>query len=467
MIDSNGLVHAIWLDAYAGYVYSQWDGTQWSDPKAVNFPFNVDTRQPNPATAPLPTLVADNSGNVHAFWVGKRGALYYSKVLGSNFGNSAAWSQPKILSDSATKISAAADSQGGIHMAYIRSETSDKGVPGIYYRKSLNGGGNWSGNVPLYVSPYFRGLTNDNSNVSVSTTHTDQGEVIYVSWDNPGLKRIFFTRSDDRGVNWTLPNEVDNPSSTLGSDTPFDILLHPDGDQLLAVWKSGEPGGSCIQVYKTSSDRGITWSDRAEMLAEISGCPQSNQFIPGPDGNPILITSIQDQVYLLSWNGKEWSDAQPQAELNGFENPDTLGTIQFRCRKPAMSTENLLYVIGCEQGGGADTWVLSKPITSVENWFPTAVSWEGPTQVITQTVVAQSPVLISDPQGITHALWTQADASSPDAVPAAIYYSRNDSGTWTTPVSILTSPEGKADQISVAQDSKRTINGNLGRRSIR
>ena len=315
-------------------------------------------------------------------------------------------------------------------------------------------GGDWSSNIPLYVSPYFRGLTDDELNVSISTTHTDQGEVIYVSWDNPGLKRIFFTRSDDRGLNWTLPNEVDNPSSTLGTDTPFDILLNPDGDQVLAVWKSGEPGVSCVQVYKTSDDRGITWSDRAHMLQEISGCPQSNQFIPGPDGNPILITSIQDQVYLLSWNGKEWSDAQPQPELNGFENPDTLGTIQFRCRKPAMSAENLLYVIGCEQGGGADTWVLSKPITSVENWFPTAVSWEGPEQIITQTVVAQSPVLISDPQGITHALWTQADESSSDSAPAAIYYSRNNNGTWITPVSILTSPEGKADQVSVAQDSR-------------
>ena len=125
---------------------------------------------------------------------------------------------------------------------------------------------------------------------------------------------------------------------------PFNIRVYPDGEKVLLLWQSGlQSGFDCTQYYQWSTNGGESWSDPRIMLEDFVGCPQANQFLQGPDGLTLLFTIIQEDAYLLAWDGSRWSAPQAQNTLNRFLNPQTYTDVNLRCRQFSTMTEYVPY----------------------------------------------------------------------------------------------------------------------------
>src|SRR5210317_2078138 len=99
VIDSDGIYHVIWQDEFAGIVYVNGDGVNWSIPRAVALP-SAET---------VPLLFADLNGNVHAFWRDENLMLFHSKVSAGDFITFSAWTTPFLIDSSSLSYDVALD----------------------------------------------------------------------------------------------------------------------------------------------------------------------------------------------------------------------------------------------------------------------------------------------------------------------------------------------------------------------
>ena len=465
VIDSNGIMHVIWEDEYSGWVYTQSRGEQWGTPVVINLPFSSsdDPSDDSYGVYP-PLLVSDSNSRIHAFWTDEEDVLSYSSVESSSFNDALSWQAPQQIAQSALDIDIAIDSQGNMHLAYVRALDDGIFPAGIYYRYLTNGGLEWSQAEVLYQSQYFRSLTREDANVGIATADSDGSTHVYVTWDNRPRKRIYLARSNDSGQTWDTPLEIDNPDSTSGLGTPFNIQVNAEGEESLLVWQTGEPDASCTQHYRWSSDGGDNWNETQVMLEDLFGCPQDNYLFKTSDGLTLLMTTVQDQIYLLAWDGMQWSDPQVQRSVSGFEDPDTYAQVVYRCHQPGLTGEDNLLMVGCDEGEGGDIWFTSRPLGTVDDWFPPPPIWSSPITISSSSSEITSPVLVSDLEGSIHAFWIQTDEASSSDDETAIYYARWDGEGWSRPSAVLRSPVGGAEHPAVGIDENGRLlvvwNGN-------
>ena len=227
VVDSHGTIHVIWLDTIEEkykYVQSE-DGVNWASPLTVNFPFPTEySSREFPFTIEEfpPILVPNDSGLIHIFWRNERGSLFYNNALAENLGKPSAWSGFTQLTDTALDFDVGLDSDGNVHIGFLRTTTSDIGPPGIYYRKLDIGRLNWSSNYLLYESQYFRGLYPEEAHVRLATSSEMGTENVYVVWDDRPNKRIYVATSMDGGLTWHKTEQLKGPSDFIGYQS-----IHP------------------------------------------------------------------------------------------------------------------------------------------------------------------------------------------------------------------------------------------------
>jgi hypothetical protein len=456
VIDSNGIIHVVWVDTIAGEMYTSYDGTRWSTPVAVSLPFSAapSTGGTQTLTITQLKLIADGKGYVHAFWVDQTNQLHYSRVQGDQFANGADWDSPQILASSALDYEVVLDNQDRLHLAYVRDLDASGFPAGIYYRRSAPDGASWGNPINLYQSQYFRSLTNQNANVSIATDRNGTGQDIYIAWDNRPRKQVYFSRSTDGGDNWSNPAEIDQPDANNGFATPHNIRVAANDRGTMMEWQVGDPAGSCTQTYQWSTDSGASWSGSQQMLGELGACPQVNQYFESSNGLILLATTIQTQIYFMAWNGREWSDPQLQSELSGFQDSETYDQVAFGCRKINFeSNHDQVYVVGCDTGSGSDIWLTSRSISDVSNWFPTPSSWSKPVEIASGTQNYQTPIIIADSSGDMHAFWTQININSATSTQyAGLFSAKWDGQNWSNPIQVISSPDGDIVNPSIVID---------------
>jgi hypothetical protein len=443
VIDSDGVFHVIWQDAFSGFVYTQGvvngDTVQWSQPATVEFPWGKS----------VPQLYADSKGYIHAFWISKDDSLHYSRVYAKTFAT--AWETVQKLDDAVLALDAAQDTNGMMHLAYLHSKDTT-GVPaGIYYRQEDPGSNDWAAPIQLYQSPYLRSITAEDANLQVDASGNGQVEHIYVVWDNPSRQRVSLIKSDDAGKTWAQPTDIDAPESDAAA-APSGIQISATGDNVFLLWQAKLSGSTCTQYYKTSVDAGNTWGDRQQKPQDLLDCPKSNELLKLKDTSLLQFSIIKDQVYLQAWDGTKWSDPQAQDILTSFLDPGTNQPVNFSCQQPEVLGGENLYVIGCDKGSGQDIWWMKRQLIDIADWFPKEVVWQPVTNIAKSKVSYLTPALISASDGKLHAFWSQPDSNFPDGPGASIYYARWDGQQWSQPVSILASPVGKAEEPSAALD---------------
>ena len=137
IVDSSGIVHVIWEDEFSGWIYTRLESDIWSTPIAAYFPFEYIFESEESSH---PRLIPDTNGRIHAFWTDEEDVLFYSSVESSSFNDPLSWQAPQQIAQSAVDIDIAIDTQGNMHLVYVRAIDDDIFPAGIYYRYLTNGG---------------------------------------------------------------------------------------------------------------------------------------------------------------------------------------------------------------------------------------------------------------------------------------------------------------------------------------
>ena len=444
IIDYTGRFYAFWVDQFDGYVTANsFDGNNWSNPIAVNFPFSIKDGPP--------MLVTDSAGYIHAFWIDPTNALYYSRVFADNFSSAESWEASKELAASAQDFNVSVGGNGIIHLAYVRILSTDEAPSGVYYRVSKDSGANWDTSQVLYQSQYFRSLKPDQANVKL--TASGDGS-IYVVWDNPLLKLILFTNSIDGAQSWTEPKVLIGPDVEEGNNIPFGGNIAVNGNGILITWQSGQPEAYCDQYSQWSTDIGYSWSTPLLISQSKYGCSPDTELFTIQDGLILLRANLENQPTLLAWNGFQWSNRQ--RILTSFTDPETYDSINYRVQQTILAGSTQLYVIGYDDGGIGDTWLTSRSLESILDWFPSPAKWSKPELFYTTPSEISSVSIAVDETEQFHLLWIQSDQNNGAEI-YSIYYSKWDGTEWTQPQSIYTTIQGDISQLDAAVDRERLL----------
>jgi len=442
VIDAEGVFHVIWVDEIDGYKYVRSeDGTNWTSPITVNFPFSVDDD--------LPKFVADMDGSIHAVWRDEENVLYYSEADAEEFGDSGAWSIRTALAESALDFYIALDSKETLHLGYVRNISTDSNQAGIYYRRSPAGSG-WTPGQNLYSSEYFRSLELENTHVRLSTVSGEIDDEVYIVWDDQPQKRIFMAASMDGGLTWSEAGQVMGPEDFTGYQYPFNVDISASESSILISWQVGEAGVQCSQYSQSTADKGQTWGEPIKILDEFLGCPDKSHFYTLDNNLTLILLDIQGEITLVAWDGNNWSDPQLQSEIYSFSNPATFDSVILGCISSSLF-DNSLYIVGCDQGNSGDIWFTSRTLGSFENWFPPPSIWSLP-GVITNTNQNISSLSSTSDIDKSHLFWVQSSQSEQNGIGSSIQYSHLADGEWTRPVSIFSNFNIAPRQISVAKD---------------
>ena len=444
IIDSTGRFYAIWVDKFDGYIAANsYDGNNWSKPVPVNFPFGI--------TDGSPVLVSDSEGYIHAFWIDSTNALFYSRVLADNFSTGEAWGDSKELAASAVDFYVAVDDKGIIHLAYVRILSTEELPSGIYYRASKDSGANWDTSQGLYQSQYFRSLKPEEANVKLTTSGDGS---IYVVWDNRFLKLILFTKSIDGDKSWTEPKVLKGPDVGGGNNIPFGVNIAANGNEMIITWQSGQPDANCDLYSQRSTDNGNFWSTPLLVIQSKYGCSPESKLFAIQDGLILLRANIENQPAILAWNGSQWSNLQNI--LKSFTDPDTYNSIDYQVQQTIVVGSTQLYVIGYDDGGIGDTWLTSRSLESIINWFPNPSNWSKPDLISTTPSDVSSISIAVDGKDQFHILWIQSDQINGEEI-SSIYYSKWDGIAWTQPQLIYTTTQGDISKLDMAVDRERLL----------
>jgi hypothetical protein len=443
--DQNGVVHVVWNDDTLGPMVSELLDGAWSQPAAIKVPFSD-----------FAPVFVDGGNFIHAFWVNTNNSnLAYSRVAIDKFGT-ANWDRAKVLAKGVEDFKVVYQPDNTLHLVYMTSFEDSKNLAGTYYLRSLDNGTRWDAAKPIYTSRYFRALDANTTNVDIAATQQDGKQAVYAVWNNPALKRVYLSKSLDGGENWDTPVEVDGPSDTNTTSSPYNPMVTASGPGVLLLWQSNlQSGFACSQYYQWSDDGGATWGDRARMLTEFIGCPQENLLINTGVDYTLLQTTIRDETYLLAWNGQMWSKAIPQSTLSGFTDSLTNEPVTFGCRQSSLSQGKTLFVVGCNEEGNADIWVTSREIGSVETWFPSTSLWDDPQIVVESEEEISSVQSIVDVHDVFHILWLQVDSKADKDLQRSIHYARLKDDQLSQPARILVSADRVVEDFSVAYDKFR------------
>jgi hypothetical protein len=454
VIDSDGIVHTVWQDDFANFVYSQFDGSQWTAPETTNLnrrfgmPIPGETprgSQPVIYTGPNPLFIPSPGKDIFAFWISPDAKLFTSRVNNPDFKSVAAWNSGRLITPEAASFAVAVDASGEWHLAFVSTVGDPRNPAGIYYTRSQNSGSNWAVPVLLYESSYLRRLGVGEANVSLATAGTGDALRVYVAWDNRPRKQVFLAQSADGGESWEQPMLIAGPAPFSGLAGPFNIQVGSYQKSIVLVWQNGQPDASCTQFYQFSSDAGETWSEPQPMLEDLSGCAEANEFVTGlansTEGPFFLLTETKHQVVLTAWNGNQWSQPQEQPILTGFEEPEIYTEVIYGCHRASLLGEQL-YIVGCDEGGGGDVWVTSRGLGSNASWYYLPV-WSQPSPVTSDNLQVEAVELVTTDDGLIHAFFSQHQDT-------AIYYTDWNGELWSRITPVLKLPEGEAASPAIA-----------------
>jgi hypothetical protein len=439
-VDEAGTAHVFWLDEYAGYFYRSGDGETWGPRTRVDPPFDPYS----------PSLVRGSNNRVHAFWIDEDHDLYWSRAVADELSRSE-WVTPYLMASSVVDFSVEVDEQNGIHVSYVYNEDEEGLAAGVGYLRSSDNGTSWSEPASLFLSPYIRGLASANANIDMASTELGEGLWIYAGWDNPVRKQISLSRSLNGGSTWEEPIMIDGPDVGDVNTIPYNLRVKASEERALVVWLRRGAGGNCSLHYRWSEDAGNNWSERQQMMAEYQGCPVDIHFIPAEDNLFLLKVAYMDRIYLLVWDGIQWSIPQQQSVIVGFEDPETLNLVNLECptHEYVVTTQELFFV-GCDSGEGKDIWFTRRELGDTSAWYPGLTLWDKPIILYNSLDEINNPISIASSGNLLNIFWSQDEVSGANA--SSIYNLLWNGERWFLPSSVLSSEEGNAWDPAVVID---------------
>ena len=156
----------------------------------------------------------------------------------------------------------------------VWSDTRDGNLE-IYYKRSTDGGINWGTDVRL---------TNE-SNISYNHSVAVSGQYVHIVWEEyrDGNREIYYKRSTDEGITWSIDTRLTNNSSPSAQP-----CIASYSSNVHVVWRDDRMGNMEV-FYKRSTDNGTTWSNDT-LLSDY------------PDWSWLPSISISGQYVHVVWN---------------------------------------------------------------------------------------------------------------------------------------------------------------------
>lgn len=469
VVDANGIVHVVWQDSLDGIVYTQGDNRTWSMPQLVELPFGTRRYATNLSAQDQTPLfqthfIADDNNLIHAFWLDEENALFHSQVQADAFAVFDAWQVRQQIASDVLAFDVRLDDNGRLHLIYLSSNPS---LAGLFYLNSDDGGFTWTEPFLIYSSNYFRLLTKADANVHLAV---DGNANVHIAWDDRALEQVLFATSSDNGQNWSQPLVVDKRQEmdAINAVGPSGVYLSTNGNAVHLTWQAGHDGSDCDLYHQWSPDNGRTWEPAQTLLAEFDQCPEESQIFTG-GSQPLLLTKIAGQDYLLLWKDGQWGHPQLQPELASFIDETVFRSITLNCGRQTFIHDDQLYVISCGRGVGQDIWFTSRPLQSLDTAPLADPVWSDPVSIAVLDGLILSSDIAVDQENRLHVIWSQAQNS--EIVPAfpqpgqELHYLQWDGGRWIGPTTIL-STSGFADQPAIVTDKDGLLSavwrGNTG-----
>ncbi len=275
--DSSDNLHVVWSDFTPGnyeiyYKKSTDGGTTWSANRRLTW---------TSGSSWTPAIAVNGDKNVYVVWyedMPGNSEIYFKKSTdgGANWTTNmrltynTGWSYGPDI---------AVDSLGRLHVVWFDSTTGDHE---IYYKKSSNGGTNWTAS---------RQLTN-NAGLSycprIAAFSTNSLHLVW-SDSTPGVTEIYYKKSSDGGANWSTSKRL---TWTSGDSVNPDIAVDSSGNPHVA-WRDNTPGNEEI-YYKRSADKGTSWSSDKRLT-----------WNSGTSRNPSIAIGLPDDIHVV------WDDDTP------------------------------------------------------------------------------------------------------------------------------------------------------------
>ncbi len=276
-VDSSGGVHLVWSDTTPGdseiyYKQSTDGGGTWATSQRITF---------SSGSPGNPDIAVDSTGGLHVVWEDEapgNSEIYYKRSPDGG----ATWSTSKRLTwneGMSWNPAVAVDSLDNLHVVWADM------TPGnfeIYYKKSTDGGANWSTS---------KNLSSNSGNSFSPAMAVDSSDRIHVAWSDgtPGKSEIYYKKSTDKGNTWAASQRL---SWTAEASAQPAIAVAASG-RIHVAWSDATPGDSEI-YYKKSSDGGATWTTSKSLTANS-----------GDSLSPALAVSALGNIHLV------WSDKTP------------------------------------------------------------------------------------------------------------------------------------------------------------
>lgn len=285
--DSGNNVHVIWRDNTPGqydifYKKSTDKGTSWSALNRLTWDprFSLGT-----------DLVIDTLDNLHLAWNNGTSVdydIFYKKSTdgGTN------WSSPKRLTwstEGAVGPKMAVDSTDHVHMVYQVNLSSNTD---LFYKKSTNNGQDWS---PPKRLTWNSGLS-WRQDIAI-----DSNDDIYIVWDDttPGESEIYYKKSTDGGSSWSA---IDRLTWNSGPSHSPSIAVDSN-DNVHIVWADHTPGNNEI-YYKMSTNGGSSWQS-----------PKRLTWNSGDSNSPDLAVNPRDVLHVF-WHDDSTGDFEIYCKIS-------------------------------------------------------------------------------------------------------------------------------------------------------
>jgi len=343
----------------------------------------------------------------------------------------AEWAPAKRLtwnSGSSEAPAVAVDSWGNIHVVWA-DDTPNPDEPEIYYKKSADGGTNWSAN---------RRLTwNSGKSVNPSIAVDPSGS-LHVVWqdDTPGNGDIYYLSSPDGGTTWTTAQRI---SWTAAVSQAPAIAVDLWGN-LHLLWYDFAPGNYEI-YHKSSTNGGADWS-KNQRLTWTAGWSGHPAIVIDSALNPHAVWSDESpgnsEIYYKSSldGGASWSFNQRLTWNSGISQAPAI----------AVSSSGALHVAWWDNTPGNAEIYYKKSTTGGSTWTANK-------RLTRSSADSQSPAVAVDSSGDPHLVWWDSKPGN-----AEIYYATGTSGgsAWS-PGTRLTWSSGNSYGPAIVLDYMSNI----------
>ncbi len=273
---SGQIVHVVWDERRDGnseiyYKRSTNGGISWG----------ADIRLTNNSASSIISTISVSGQVVHVIWVDERDGnpeIYYKHSTDEGI----SWGTDTRLTNNTATSDKPSVSVSGSAVHVVWQDLRDPGGYEIYYKRSSDGGVNWSSDTRL---------TNDSAGSGFSSVSVS-GSVVHVIWADTrdGNFEIYYKTSANAGISWGSDTRLTNYA--FASEFPS---LSVSGEVVHVVWYDSRDDNEEI-YYKSSTDAGTSWSADVRLTnnpgasifpsVSASGSAAHVVWLDNRDGNP-------------------------------------------------------------------------------------------------------------------------------------------------------------------------------------